>query len=303
MSTRIYGRFLLLVSLLSAQAAHGSDAQDCSSIVAPITLDRPLDEAHKLGEQGHYADARAIIKPLVEQYPHTFRVLHVDAIVEAGAANFAEAELRIRAAISLQAACIHTPNFFPDYTVFNTLGWIEMAQGRGVEAEQDYQTAILHAPDLTPASVARTKANLGYLYYSRGDFEKARPLLMEAKANGNEYAANVFGQLTQAEQIYQEKRKYFVVALTSDSKVDLDKAVEKVRLRLGPQEFSQTFPDVKIYRPSDAYQFTLLLNGAPLSPLTAKQLKAAAVSAGFSKDTWLMPADDEYFLALQAPTR
>src|SRR5262249_26959932 len=106
-------------------------------------------------------------------------------------------------AIGVQDKCASTPRFKSDYTVYNTLGWVQLVRGDQHKAEDSFKSALSHSNELTPSSVARTKSNLGYLYFSNGEFDKAQPLLKDAADAGNTNAANTLTTLDQARRIYK----------------------------------------------------------------------------------------------------
>lgn len=295
---------LAVAGMSTAGTTLAQPAPQCSTATATTVVNRQLDEVQKLRAAARVGEAGRDVGALVAKYPATFRVLYVAALVEADQQQWSQAEARLKSAIALQDACLHAPGFVPDYTVYNTLGFVQMAQGRGGDAEGSYRLALTHSKDLTAASVARVNSNLGYLYFTQGNLKEARPLLQSAAIAGNTRAVNTLNTMDKAEAIYQSQihrpveqpfRLYYVIAMTSDSRQDLERAMEKVQAQVGSIRFKQEFPNIEVYRPSPDYQYTLLVSSAPLSYSAALQLKATAISAGFAQDTWLWGGDENYF--------
>jgi uncharacterized protein HemY len=125
------------------------------------------------------------------------------ALILADQHKFPEAESFLQQAIDIQQKCASTPQFKSDYTVYNTLGWVQLVRGDQRKAEESFKAALAHAGELTPASVARTKSNLGYLYFSNGEFAKAQPFLKDAADAGNKNAVTTLTALDQAQKIYK----------------------------------------------------------------------------------------------------
>ena len=292
------------VSVLAAGATCAQSETHCSAVTATTGVNRKLDEVQKLRRALRFPEARREIEGLIAVHPETFRVLYIAALVDADQQQWSEAEAQLKSAIALQGACLATAGFVPDYTVYNTLGWMQMAQGHGADAESNYRLALTHSKQLSPSSIARTYANLGYLYFTQGNLKGARPLLQMAAIGGNATAVSTLNTMDKAEAIYQSQahqavdqpfRVYYVIAMTSESREDLESAIQKVQGHLGTAKFNQQFPKVQVYRPSGDYQYTLLVSSAPLSYSAAVELKATAINAGFAPDTWLWGADQDYF--------
>jgi uncharacterized protein HemY len=83
---------------------------------------------------------------------------------------------------------------------------IQLAGGQTQKAEINLKLALDHSSELTPASVARTKSNLGYLYFTRGEFDKAKTPLKEAADAGNSNAVSTLKAVDQAQKIYNSGR-------------------------------------------------------------------------------------------------
>jgi tetratricopeptide (TPR) repeat protein len=92
----------------------------------------------------------------------------------------------------------------PDYSVYNTLGWVQMVQGRNKEAEANYLKAIKQIGESNPRSAAQAKGNLGSLYFAEGRFADAKPYLTEASATGSRSADTTLKQLTAAQAQYDK---------------------------------------------------------------------------------------------------
>jgi hypothetical protein len=102
-----------------------------------------------------------------------------------------------------------------------------------------------------------------------------------------------------AANAFPTERKYYVIALTSDSEEDIRREIDRVKnMPRNINTFANDFPDIRSYRPGEGYQFTLLINSHALPYKEATALQRKAKDAGFRNETWLMPSDDEYVAAL-----
>jgi len=192
-------------SLLLVQSlAHAQSPVDCTPPANAKQLETRLDQAKKDRIAGKRDAAASTVDSILAVNPNYFRALYTKGLLLADEHNFTAAETPLQKAIEVQQKCASTPQFKSDYTVYNTLGWVQLVNGKPGKAEQSFNTALAHADQLSPASVARTKSNLGYLYFSNGEFSKAQPLLQQAAAAGNANAANTLNTLNQAQQIYKE---------------------------------------------------------------------------------------------------
>lgn len=89
------------------------------------------------------------------------------------------------------------------------------------------------------------------------------------------------------------ERKYYVIALTSASREDIENEIARVKAKVG-QEFQADFPNVVAYAPQGGL-YTLLVSSRPMSFAEASQLKQKAITAGFNRSTWLWQSDVPYF--------
>lgn len=199
------GTILLAVQALLSTAALAQTDVQCASINTTDLQEARLVQAHGLRTAGQSADAAKFVAPLATKNPQTFRIVYYNALVEADLKNWDQAEKSLNDAIALQNKCLRTPGFKPDYTVYNTLGWLQMSQGDVATAKTSFQAALSHSSEMTPASVARTQANLGTLYFSQGDFKNARKLLEQAASAGSESAKVTLNNVMRAEAIYESR--------------------------------------------------------------------------------------------------
>lgn len=197
----------LLLLLVGLSLADAQAPGDCAAVVPSNDVDRKLDQIQQMRKAGQFDAAEKAVEPLVQRYPGTFRVLYISALIESDKKNWSNAEQSLQAAIDLQNKCATAPGFKADYTVYNTLGWLQMTQGHWLQAESSYKLALQHSTDLTAVSIARTQSNLGYLYFSKGDFANARTFLSAAAQGGNANAAKTLTAVQQAETIYQSARE------------------------------------------------------------------------------------------------
>ena len=193
------------VALLLAQTpAHAQAPVSCIPPANAKQLDARLDKARQERIAGNKDAAAHAVDSILAENPNYFRALYTKGLLLADEHNFTAAEEPLQKAIEVQQKCASTPQFKGDYSVYNTLGWVQLVNGNPRKAEQSFNTALAHSAQLSPASVARTKSNLGYLYFSNGEFSKAQPLLQQAADAGNANAANTLGALGQAQKIYKD---------------------------------------------------------------------------------------------------
>jgi tetratricopeptide (TPR) repeat protein len=190
---------LLLVPVLG----QGQAPQGCAPPANTKQVEARLDKARQDRIAGKTDAAAAAVEAILTQNPDHFRALYTKALILADQRKFADAETLLEKAIAIQQKCVSTPQFESDYTVYNTLGWVQLARGDQRKAEDSFKAALAHAKELTASSLARTKSNLGYLYFSNGEFDKAQPLLEEAADAGNSNAVNTLTALDQARKIYK----------------------------------------------------------------------------------------------------
>jgi len=88
-------------------------------------------------------------------------------------------------------------------------------------------------------------------------------------------------------------KRYFVIAMTSARKEDIDNEIQRVA-RLYGSRLKKDFPFIKTYAPEGGL-FTLLVSSKSLPYSQAKELERLAKEAGFSKDTWMWSSNKEYF--------
>lgn len=190
---------LFMIPVLAAAQA----PQDCAPPANAKQIEARLDKAKQDRGAGKMDTSASAVETILTQNPNYFRALYTKALVLADQRNFTDAESVLQKAIAVQQRCASTPQFKTDYTVYNTLGWIQLVRGDQHNAEDSFKSALAHASELTPSSVARTKANLGYLYFSNGEFDKAQPLLKDAADAGNSNATSTLNALDQARKIYK----------------------------------------------------------------------------------------------------
>ncbi|MGH9642190.1 MAG: tetratricopeptide repeat protein, partial [Terriglobales bacterium] len=163
-----------------------------------------LDRAAQDRDNGKTREALALLNPILEQHPQNFRSLYMKGLLLADQQDFEQAEGFLTKALQVHTQCISTPRFKPDFTVYNALGWVQLARGESPQAETNFNEALKHSDKLTPAAVARTKNNLGYLYFTTGDFDKSKSVLKEAADAGNADAVANLKAVDQAQTIYQD---------------------------------------------------------------------------------------------------
>ena len=97
------------------------------------------------------------------------------------------------------------------------------------------------------------------------------------------------------------EKRYYVIALTSSKREDIDNEIQSVRERVSKAggSFDAMFPNVQRYAPTGGV-YTLLVSGKSLAFPQASRLKKEAIAAGFSVSTWLWQSDVGYFSDKQA---
>lgn len=103
------------------------------------------------------------------------------------------------------------------------------------------------------------------------------------------------GQRIAADIQLQKKatQTYYVIAMTSESKDEIQTEINRVKNLVG-NSFNSQFPSVTIYAPQGGL-YTLLVSSKNQSFAQANALKQNAIKAGFSKETWLWQSNEGYF--------
>ena len=73
-----------------------------------------------------------------------------------------------------RAAAIREQEKLNDATIYNSLGWAYMLDGRWTKAEAAFNKAKKNEALLSPSSKARLYNNLGWLYTDTGQLDRAR---------------------------------------------------------------------------------------------------------------------------------
>jgi Flp pilus assembly protein TadD len=198
--------FVVSGLLLLEPIGWAQSSSDCTVPPDAKQIEARLDEAKQYRLSGKNDAALNLIEPILARNPKYFRALYTKGLVFADEGKLEESESILQEAVNVQNRCASTQQFKTDYTVYNTLGWVQLSRGKLQKAEESLKLALAHASELTPASVARTKSNLGYLYFINGDFEAAREPLQEAAAAGNTRAVSTLKAVDQAKKLYETSR-------------------------------------------------------------------------------------------------
>jgi Flp pilus assembly protein TadD len=145
--------------------------------------DQRIDMAKSQRLTGHYDDAAKTLSAVLASQPDNFRAVYNLGLLQAQQGD-------VDSAISTlsRAASIREKTSTPDYTIYNTLGWLQMKKGDYKDAEETFEKGIAHKDELSPGSRSLLENNLGVLYLSQGRPELAEPLFNEAKDLGHKSA-------------------------------------------------------------------------------------------------------------------
>jgi Flp pilus assembly protein TadD len=72
-----------------------------------------------------------------------------------------------------------------DYTIFNTLGYVNMLNGNYRDAETNFRIAESNVSKLKPESQGKLYGNMGFMYMTLGEAEKAKEYLTKAQSLGD----------------------------------------------------------------------------------------------------------------------
>lgn len=193
-----------LRTLLSLLLSIGvTNAPCCPNTATASTSGKTLDAVQKARSAGDLATAENFLAQVLKADPDNVRALYTQGLMRIDRKEFAAAEQSVSRAAQVQQDCAATITS-PDYSVYNTLGWVQMIQGKNAEAEANYIKAIKQIGDSNPRSSAQAKVNLGSLYFSEGRFAEAKPYLSEASAMGSKSADTTLKQLTAAQAQYDK---------------------------------------------------------------------------------------------------
>ncbi|QBB69462.1 tetratricopeptide repeat protein [Pseudolysobacter antarcticus] len=189
---------LLLLTIIGA-----ADAMCCPSTATSSATNKALDAVKNARYSSDIATAEKLLEPVLKADPDNVRALYTQGLIHIDKKEFADAEASVSKAAQIQQECAATITS-PDYSVYNTLGWVQMIQGKNKEAEDNYLKAIKQIGASNPQSLMRANSNLGYLYFAEGRFADARPYLSEASAAGSKGAETTLKQLTDAQAQYDK---------------------------------------------------------------------------------------------------
>ena len=164
---------------------------------ADASADKTLDAVQKARAAGDTATAKRLVTSVLSSNPQNVRALYAQGLIHIDQKNFAVAEQTIAKAAQLQEGCT-SADASPDFGIYNTLGWVQAAQGKGADAEKNYRKAIDGLGATSPRS-SQAKSNLGTLLFAQGRFNDAKPYLTEAQATGSKSAAQTLKQLNDAQ--------------------------------------------------------------------------------------------------------
>jgi tetratricopeptide (TPR) repeat protein len=204
MKIRALPAMALAVSWMLCGVAFGQVQVDCKAADGTATATRSLDEVKRLRTQGRLQAAARAVQPILASEPDSLRALYNSGLVQADLGELDQAERSLSQAAVLQEKCEATPGFRGDYTIYNSLGWLQLRRGKYRAAEASFKKALARASKLSPESLRKVQFNLGNLYFTGGDFEKAAPLLRQSEQLGSANAKRALHALNEAQAFYKE---------------------------------------------------------------------------------------------------
>lgn len=197
--------FGLLGSVLLIAAAQA--ATDCQKAAGSVDSSRTLDNVKQLRTQAQFDRAKQLIEAVLNREPDNFRALYNKSLVLSDQGSLRDAEQVLQQAIGVQTACAGNTGFKTDYSVYNTLGWLQMLQGQYQNAEATFKTALGYQGKVSDLTLRRTQSNLGSLYLSTGQLDKAGPYIKQAADAGSTTAKSNLAALNSAQRIYDSNKK------------------------------------------------------------------------------------------------
>jgi Flp pilus assembly protein TadD len=173
-TTTSYTLLLIAFAALSTTKLHGQEA---------AILEKQIDIAKTQRLRGNYAAAEQILKRVLAEQPDHFRATYNLGLAYSQAGRQEEAIATLS-----KAATLREKSDVQDFSIYSTLGWLQMQAGDYREAEKTFLIGVENKDALKPLSRGLLLNNLGALYLSQGQTAKAEPLFSEAAKNGNNLA-------------------------------------------------------------------------------------------------------------------
>lgn len=146
-----------------------------------------IDQAKQLRLNGNLAQSDQIVRGVLAKSPQNFRANYTKGLIELDRGATATAVSTLNGAL---AALNGQPA--PDPTIYNTLGYALMNQGRLDDAARAFKQGYAAKDNLPPASQQKLFNNMSLLYRLKGDPKSAAQYLSLAAAAGSAQArANI----------------------------------------------------------------------------------------------------------------
>jgi Flp pilus assembly protein TadD len=142
-----------------------------------------IDHAKQLRLAGNPDGASLIVRDVLTKSPTNFRALYTKGLIELDQRKPSSAVATLNSAVtSLNGQPA------PDPSIFNTLGYALMNEGRLDEAGNAFQKGYVVRSSLSSASQQKLLNNMSLLYRLKGDQASASRYLAQAAAAGSPLA-------------------------------------------------------------------------------------------------------------------
>ena len=139
-----------------------------------------LDAAVAKRRGGHYDEAIRGIQIIVSQVPNYYRAHYNLALAYADSGNFVEASKYFSSALEIRERERVT-----DLSIYNSMGWAKLLEGKPADAKKHFDIAEKNFDSLNGATKNKLMNNIGTMYLSVGEPEKAIDYFERAEALGN----------------------------------------------------------------------------------------------------------------------
>jgi len=183
------------VSALAAWSAPALCQDKFQAKIDPTTAQR-LQEARKLRVAGELDTSIVQLKELVVRNPNYYAANYNLGLALTDAKRPNEGIHFLERARSIREA-----DKIPDATIYNSLGWAYMVDGRFTDAESAFQLAQRNQGLLSTESKTRRYNNWGWLYLSTGRTDLAKRKFQVAEREfGSDYATKNIKAIEQSKK-------------------------------------------------------------------------------------------------------
>lgn len=163
---------LLLVSVPGSTQEEGRDPYQPR--ISPESVTQ-LQAARSLRRQQDYDRAIEAFEDLVRAEPDYYRAHYNLGLAYADSGEYEKAIEALEEALT-----IRNEERLPEYTIFNSIGWVHLLKGDYSAAERHFQAGLDQVERLDDDSHLRVLNNLGLLYLYSGRYQEAQETLESA---------------------------------------------------------------------------------------------------------------------------